>query len=124
MNNENRLPAEFAVRIISNATMKAQDIVQSMNHFVYENKEILTDSWIEHWNADVSDAMEFMAQDMIADLEELLNGHMWDLFNEIAPERTTFRSSEGDGSCFGFWFDDEEEDDDDDDDEEEDEEET
>jgi hypothetical protein len=72
--------------------------------------------WTHSGNAeDVLDTLGFWDSEQAS---YLLNESVFDALNEVAPENTSFGSSEGDGASFGFWENDLEDYDEDDEDEE------
>jgi len=85
-----KLPDEYKGFVVSQATLRTEDLVESILEFL--------DS-IGY--PETMDLREQATEE--EDLTYFLNEDLWDLMNEIAPEGTTFRAHEGDGALFGFW---------------------
>lgn len=94
-----KLGKEYINYIMSSDTMNPDHLIQSFTDFL----ESLDYSFMsfEEWQK------EYPAKDEI-DLEEdksyYLNEYLWEYMDSIAPNRTSFCSSDGDGCCYGFWL--------------------
>lgn len=114
-----RLPDTYKGAILSNATLRTQDLVQAFMAVLEDEQELLfsdPESWntrtFRHLQAtpDVVKACNGEWSEPFADIpyntHETLTialDQMFDLLSDVAPEGCTFGSSEGDGACFGFW---------------------
>jgi hypothetical protein len=94
-----RLGKEYINYIMSSDTMNPDHLIESFTSFL----ESLDYSFMsfEEWQK------EYPAKDEM-DLEEdksyYLNEYLWEYLDDIAPNRTSFCSSDGDGALYGFWF--------------------
>jgi len=123
-----RLTKEYAGMVLSDGTLKDQDLINSCLTFlgtvakkcqivrkvVYINKEVYVLNVDEHGayltedkvlspnlkaqGVPISEA--FTSQELAW---WIFNEDMFDLLNEIAPVGCRFGAHEGDGACFGFW---------------------
>ena len=85
-----KLGKEYVGFTVSQATLRTEDLVESILEFLDSIDHPLTDHLWER----ASKTLEG---------DYFLNEVLWDIMNEIAPEGTTFRAHEGDGALFGFW---------------------
>ena len=93
-----RLRKEYINTELSYATLRTEDLIQVFTAFIFGVKE----------ECECEEQINQICYELIKNKyngakEDILNEDIFYLLNEIAPKGTSFCSSEGDGSSFGFW---------------------
>ena len=110
------LPDEYAGAVISEATLRSEDLLRSFYDFIKEHKEE-TELDEDRWDklekeiepifsrmisSGFCGSMEFADEDRET-TSYLINEDIFDILVEMSPKNTCFGANEGDGACFGFW---------------------
>jgi len=101
---QENLSAAYEDYVVSQGTLKAEDLVEAYLNFIAELKLQHLPPIITHarWEKDLenykNDPTEEKYEELLHTLEEIQN-HL----NAIAPEGFYFGSHPGDGTLFAFW---------------------
>ena len=106
-----QLPEIFIGDSLSHGTMRTEDLIPYFMDFLQNVKEKCEITSIVDQIQKEVDSLEMVnyvgySGPDYKDQETasyILNEDIWDTLNEIAPEFTSFGSSEGNGSDYGFW---------------------
>jgi hypothetical protein len=102
--------------ILSDATMRSEDLIPSFMDFleeiaeqceIQEEVQAIQEDVGKLETVDESGYGTYYSDESQEEASWILNESIWDLLNDIAPDFCYFGSHPGDGACYGFWTDEE-----------------
>ncbi len=108
------LPKEFKGAILSEGTMRTEDLIVSFSAFLVNNKWLMTKAVCKKIDSIIKriDNLLFIADSFgrsrlddgcVEEASEVLWLEIAWLLNQIAPDDCYFGSHIGDGACYGFF---------------------
>ncbi len=96
------LPEDFVNFLVSEGTLRSEDIADAIQTFVNNNKDVF------EFDGKIQDLIdEFMECDETDEACNEIFTELWDEMDNVAPEGCVFGGHIGDSALIGFWYEEE-----------------